>query len=1052
MSATEEQQRVIDAPLLGPHLVDAGAGTGKTFTLVERAVALVASGALEPRNLLVVTFTRAAAVEIASRLEQRFLDRKATGRPTCGTFHQIATALLREFAYDTGTSPDVRAVEDVRARAIFARAFRDLLDGRLGIETSALPLLDRTPVLERNLAGIALRLKNTNVSIDEFEREALEAADDLERMPFGAIVHLTQKGAPRAGWPRPDPALTIKERFNEAARERINIRAVSGLFRHFDGLLDAENLATFGDVLTRATAMFRNFPTITANLRLRWRHAMVDEFQDSNRIQVEFLKALFGDELVPLLVVGDVRQAIYAFNGADPDGIVDFRTMAGCERYPLSVNRRSYKAILDLAHHTLANADAVPAELHNELIAHRGESGATAVRAQLFTGDGALEREADAVAHTAYCLVRDGASPKSIAVLMRSRSRAPLFAAALRRYGLAVQLHGGAGFFGAPEIREVVAWLRLVETPDDIASLVVVLQSAAIGFGDGVVAKLATRRQLADDALVESLDFLSGEERIRIERFRGIARITSTLADVPLADAVRTVAFQSGAEIARIGGEAGELDQVRANLDKLVRLAADFATDRPTARIADFLIELDERAELDDDEAEAELEGDRIALMTVHAAKGLEWDHVFVANVSPLSFPLSGPATRDVVVKLDESRHALAFASSTDGRTPLRWHLATNEVNAVGHVSPQPRDNREEHRLFYVALTRARNSVYVTGRLFGNGVTPSACLTAVRSWLADQGADPLATQLVVDENAAWIQERVPAAIAELQDIGGILLRLEAQLARATAAPPLANRRGPLSYSAIALHDACPRRARYHYVLGIPDLSEEASAIPLEGDHREPSRREPARFGRIVHSVLESVALARIAGHELAVDRYLDAAMEDEECFADATLRSDARRASQIAMLALSDLTPLAAEQRFDIQIDGVALSGYIDLLARDAKGRLTVVDYKTGYTPTDQYAMQFALYREAVGRHHQEAVATLLLRIGAHHARLEAVAPASASDLSAAVASAQAMDSDEPRPGDQCRTCPYALIICDSAPAAFGANDLATKWQRRNTP
>jgi DNA helicase-2/ATP-dependent DNA helicase PcrA len=1034
---TPQQQRVIDAPLVGPHLVDAGAGSGKTFTLVERAAALVESGALEPGNLVVVTFTRAAATDIAGRLEERFAKYRGAGRPTCGTFHQIAASLLREFSYEIGSSPDLRVVDDARARGVFKTTFADLLAGRLAVDTSALPILDRMPVLERNLAGIALRLKNTGTSVDRFEREALAAADALEHLPFGAIIKFTPTGRLAGGkeWPKPNPPLEPAERAAEAERERSNVRAVAALFRRFDALLAAENLLTYGDVLTRAIAMLRAHPAIVATLRARWLHALVDEFQDTNPMQVAFLKALFGEDLRPVLVVGDVRQAIYAFNGADPNGIVAFRDMPGCSPYPLSENRRSYKEILEVAHHALAEANAIPSHLHTPLTAERGAAADRAVRVQLFRDDRSSEREAEAVARMARSLVDDGASPKSIAVLMRSRTKAPLFARALRQVGLAVQLHGGAGFFGAAEIREVVAWLQLVEQPDDVPSLVVALQSAAIGLGDGALAHVAANRELAHAALVASLDALSPEERVRVERFRAIARVAATLADVPLADAVRTIVFESGAEVARLGGDAGDLDQARANLDKFVRLAADFAQDRPTARIADFLVELEERAELDDDEAEAELEGERVAIMTVHASKGLEWKHVFVANVSPQSFPLRGAGGRETVVKFDEGRRALAFAHAVDGRTPLRWLLASLDVDDTdGRLLDTPKDDSEEHRLFYVALTRARDVVYVTGRLSGIQKTPSPCLESVRGWHTNRGLDPKLALLFGEEPALPVALTLPAI--ERLDLAETLRRLGAQIERAALPPAAADRRGTLSYTAIALNEACPRRSRYHYVFGLPDLRDEAAPLPPEDDGREQARFDPARFGRVVHLVLEAIALARIAEREPQIESYLDDALAAENCSGDVTLRAQAQRAVASASAALSEFSPLAAEERFDVEIDGVALGGYIDLVARDSRGRLAVIDYKTGTTPGEHYAEQFALYLHAAGLRYREAADTLLLRIGGESSTFETIEPASPATLAKAIAAASSMASDEPRPGPQCSGCPYAHDVCDAAPVA----------------
>ena len=1035
MSATIEQQRVVDAPLHGPHLVNAGAGTGKTFTLVERAVALVRAKTIRPDELLVVTFTNAAASEIADRLDAGFAPIGAAGRPTCGTFHGIAASLLREFAYVTGGSPDVRAVDDSRARGVFALTFRDLLAGKLHVDTSALPLLERTRELERSLATVALRLKNLGRSVDEFERDALAAADSLEALPFGAVEQRGQKNQILSGWPQPNPPLTAAQRAEEAERERGNVRTVAALFRRFDERLGAEQLLTFGDVLTRTTAMLHAHPEITETLRERWRHAMVDEFQDTNPVQIAFLRALFGDDLRCVLAVGDLRQAIYAFNGADPQGIIRFAELNGCTPYPLTVNRRSYQPILDLAHEALAIARAVPDKLHTQLSAHRGDTDHRAVRVQLFTGDDALQRESDAIARTARALVDAGTSPKQIAVLLRSRSKAQIYADALRRHGLAVQVHGGAGFFDAAEIRELVAWLRLVDAPDDAYSITAALQSAAIGISDGALATLAVSRDLARAALLGPLDEFTVAERTRIERFRTIVRVISTLADVPLADAVRTVISASGTEIARIDGDAGALDQARANLDKFQRLAADLAADRPAARIGDLLIELDERRALDIDEAEAQLEGDRVALMTIHASKGLEWEHVFVANVSPSSFPLQNNSLRDTVVLFDEARRALAFMYSADGRTPLRWLLATLQVDlSSGTVTKRDRDDSEEHRLFYVALTRARDTVYITGRLWGNRLKLSACLQQAFDWIAGRGHANADVALAADDNT---NGSIALPLAETLDQSPVpfVERLEAQLSRELTPPTLPERRGRLSYTAIELHELCPRRARYHYVLGLPDLTDEAFAAvwSSESANYDVARRDPARFGRVVHLVLEKVANARISCEELDIERYLAEAMDDEDCFDDDRIRAAASSAVEAAVSLLSQFKPEFAERKFDITINGVELGGYIDLLARRDDGRLVVIDYKTGNTPSDHYKLQFSLYQEAAAAEFGERAEPLLLRVGEHTAVLEPIAPTDAGVLEQAVAAAQSMESEEPRPGKHCRTCPYAAGACDQA-------------------
>ena len=664
---TDEQRAVVEADLIGPRLVDAGAGTGKTFTLVQRAAALVRRGALRADELLVVTFTKAAATEIADRLE-RELDPADRRRPTCGTFHAIASDLLREYAYDGGTSPDIRVIDDGRARGVFARAFADLMAGRLDVDLGAFPVLDRPKTLERSLAKAVLGLKSRGADVTAYLARAHEAASELEAISFGGVVKMKKNGTgPLADWPKPAPIRDDGERREEAARERRNVAVVAALFAHFQALLDREHLLTFGDVIVRAGAMLRAKPAVTAALRERWKHAIVDEFQDTNDVQTDFLRALFGEELAPVLVVGDVRQAIYEFNGARPQGIVDFRDLAR-ERLPLGTNRRSLQPILDVAYASLAELGGVPEELNAPLNAHRGDAEPTCVRLELFEGAGALEAEAACVAETIAALVGNGAAPSECAVLLRARTRAGVFADALRERGLAVRLVGGVGFFDAPEIREAVAWLRLANDPTDPFAAIAALQSASVGLGDGAVALLARGRDLARGALLDPIPAeLSAAERERLERFRRIAGVVCDLASVPLVAAVRSVIDAAGIEIARVA-EPGRLDQIRANLDKFVRAAVEFAGARPLARIADLVDELRERDELELDLPIAELEGDRVSILTIHGAKGLEWPHVFVADVTARIFPLTNNDAREKVAEFDPVSGALALKHGVDGQ------------------------------------------------------------------------------------------------------------------------------------------------------------------------------------------------------------------------------------------------------------------------------------------------------------------------------------------------------------------------------------------------
>jgi DNA helicase-2/ATP-dependent DNA helicase PcrA len=1024
---TPEQQAVVDVDLQGPWLVDAGAGTGKTYTLVQRARALIERGVLRPSELLVITFTQSAASEVAERLD-RELDASSHDRPACGTFHGIAGALLREFAYDAGTSPEIRQIDDGRARGVFHRAFDELLAGRLDVDLSAFPLLDRTQVLERSLATMAIRLKSDGISFAEAFDRARAATPYLETITFDAINKLLNNGKFSAaqGWPVPTPPRTSDERKREAINERKNITVVAALFESFDRLLDREHLVLYGDVIGRATKMILSHAAIGDTLRKRWKHAIVDEFQDTSAGQIEFLKAIFGDDLVPLLAVGDVRQSIFEFGGARPDNIIEFRKLAR-RSLPLTENRRSVQPILEVAWHTLDSLNGVSKELNTKLVAQRGPRDPSCVRLGIFGGLDALQIEASCIAGTIAELVANGVPPRRCAVLLRAGIRAGIFAKALIERGIAVQLFGGAGFFTAPEIREVIAWLRIANDPTDAYAVTAALQSVAIGLSDGALAHLAREKQLARAALLAEIPAeFARDERERLERFRSIAHIVSRLTATPLVDAVQSVILASGAEVARIANVNSAM-QVLANLEKFTAFAADFAKDRPLALVADLVAELDEREAFELDLPIAEIEGDRVAIMTIHKAKGLEWDHVFVADIKPGIFPGHARGNDDVAI-LDAETGALALKHGIDGRPTMRWWLTKNKHNSSGHwIEPTKASKAEEYRLLYVALTRARDCVYVTARKDRSGKA-STCYTAVGEW-ATETSGSLDPHLIAGDSDSSAPSRVPAIVG-----AQLTLDLWSRLERAAAHDDRpAERLGALSYTAMEAYERCPRRARYHYVFGLPEFADEAPPqyTEVDGEPR-PEARDPARYGRVIHRVLEWIARDRLAGALRPFATLLDEAIEEEEWMPSDADRERAIAAIRSASNYLADYEPLAVEHRFDVTLDGVALGGYIDLIARDPNGAPVLIDYKTGRTAAEHYDLQFALYAYAVREEYSD-VQTRLLRISVNGVAYEAIVPASLDRLRDGIARASVM-ADEPRPGDQCRYCPYAQNPCDAAP------------------
>jgi superfamily I DNA/RNA helicase/RecB family exonuclease len=1051
-----EQQNVVGAPLAGPHLVRAGAGTGKTFTLVERALALTggsaASGAVRPSELLVVTFTNQAASEIADRLTKAFRARGIDEAPVCSTFHSLGSSILREFAVESGLSPDVRAVPNPRARIIFRRAYEELLRGRLAADVSALPILDRNADLELSLAQIALHFRDRGITVDEFEARAVAAAGALRRQTWGQLWRPAKKrNAAQRAEALPKVERTAEERLAEAEREECNVHATAALFRRFYALLREEALATFGDLLVQAARLVRNEPGIAAVLRARWKHALVDEFQDTNPMQIELLRAIFGDGLVPVMAVGDAKQAIYAFNGADPEGIERFAELPGCIAYPLVENRRSVQQILNAAHAFLASQSDEVEEGSKSLplVAIKGAAAEFPLRVQAF-GTGDLDEgrrlEAEAIAAEVERLLAGGAQAREIAILLRGWRRARIYVDALHARGIAAKTHGGVGFLDAPEIRDAIAWLNLILDPADAAATVRVLQSPSCGLSDGTLVALAhgavgLEREAWSEPLPSRLD---AAERSRLQRARSVLRSLGHVVTLPLSHAIAEIVRATGIDLAYAVADPHGAEQTRANLAKLVRLASAFERDRPTARASDFIAEIDERREFDDDEREADFGDDEVAIMTVHAAKGLEWEYVFIANVSPASFPGHGGGLAPCAA-WDERSGALALRYGIDGLTPLRWTMRTPHDPATGERSARADANAEEARLCYVAMTRAKARLYMSG---ANGKESKAAsggtggvtyatsqyLKAVRDWALGQGVsdEQLGFGAGGGEPSAAAQGRAEERALERKDAAREGLHRMLERARSAASASVVLPARVLSYTAIGTYGECPRLARYRYLLRLPDLREE-SATPLwtaEGSDPLAEKLQPATFGSIVHRALELAARARIAGTNAEIEAYVTQAFSEEEREGNPAALERALATVRHGIEKLAPYTPREPELRFDTTIAGIRVGGFIDLLADDPEGRPVVIDYKTGNVADESYRIQLSLYQRVLRDRFSVPLRTAILRLGPDEARFVDLPPIGDAALDAKVQAASHLDDDTPTTGPHCRSCPYAGSLC----------------------
>ena len=619
----EQEQAVRHAG--SPLLIVAGAGSGKTRVLSHRIAYLLATGRARPHEILAITFTNKAAAEMRERIGA--LVGPDSDRMWISTFHSSCVKILRREAPSVGLKSNFSIYDSADSLRLITMVAK-------GLD------LDPKKFAPKAMAHKISALKNELIDDEDF--------------------------AATAGGGEPFTA------------------AVAEVYRGYTQRLRQANAMDFDDLIGQVVNVFRAFPGVADNYRRRFRHVMVDEYQDTNHAQYSLVRELTGpDGHTPggeLTVVGDSDQSIYAFRGADIRNIVEFgKDYPDAETIKLEQNYRSTQNIL-----TAANAVI-------SLNPDRPEK-----RLWTAEGDGAKivgyvgESEQDEARWIAEEILRlndeDGIRPGDVAVFYRTNAQSRSLEEQLMRVDLKYKVVGGTRFYDRKEVKDALAYLRVLVNPEDDINVRRILNEPRRGIGDRAeyaVAALAQRERIA---FLEALR--------RAEEAPGLATrsLKSVASFVKIIDDLAVVAEGSGAaaSLEAVLEQTGYLEMLRKsddpqdesrveNLAELVAVVRDYERDNPEGALGDFLEQVSLVADADSiPDAPTDAEGAEMArqegvvtLMTLHTAKGLEFPVVFLTGMEHGIFPHQ--------------------RSMTD-----------------------PKELAEERRLAYVGLTRARRRLYVT--------------------------------------------------------------------------------------------------------------------------------------------------------------------------------------------------------------------------------------------------------------------------------------------------------------------------------------------------
>jgi len=926
---SDEQAAAAHAGPDGAFLIAAGPGTGKTFTATERFCWLVEQG-VAPERILTVTFNDRAADELRQRITAELgrrrpdLGAQVMDAAWIGTYHGTCARLLDEFAYLVGAPRELRVLDETGQRL-----FESALIARLGSGAaapldpdsfSALGVEDLDDLLRSGLRFV-LKLKGRGIRPEQFHKRATE-------------LH-QQQGATSNG-------ATEGDRAAKAELEAIDVLTL--IYRAYEDDLHANSLRDFDDLILAVIDALERVPEFRARCRDRFRHLIVDEFQDTNRIQLDLIRLLAADGFGNVSAVGDAKQSIYGWRDAEIENI---RTRFPGRRLPLTHNRRSYQEILDCATDFIRRDPDFESE--PPLVATRG-AGATPVTVVMARDS---RTEARTVAETIRRLHRSGRKLSEIAVLSHSVRMLPReFEDELRRQGIPYLTSGGSGFFDRQEIKDVLGLLRLTENPMDDGALVRVMQGPIVRMTDRMLYGLAARRSgrrgmRLRDCLEESRadGFPELDERVAAEATRIVEiadRLGAMRDAMTVADILNRLLEESGyLRWAELRAHRDGSPRALLNLRKVFQIAAFFERDLTLAGIGDFVRHLDQVIDADlpvGEALEPVASTDAVSLLTIHAAKGLEFPVVFLVNLRP-------PRPRDT--------ERLFFDPDGVGFVMKNWrgerhprYVATSPGTPAVKLALG-----ERRRVVYVGLTRARDSLYVTA------TREEESSIEVEVGEHDHFAEILSWALAHPDEAVVVeaeQLELPALESQNGAASGappitdeVLDRYEQVRPRPDAVAPAPETPLELSFSQLHDFEICPVRYRFSRVWGVP-------APPDELLNTAARAASSAELGAAVHAAIA-------AWH--VKDGDLVGLYEGPEAGVDMLARYNAD--------PLSRAVTIAVEVGFNLAVSGARMRGVVDRIATIA-GHTVLIDYKTNATLDDTlleaYRLQLRIYGLAAHR------------------------------------------------------------------------------------
>lgn len=597
----------------GPSLVIAGAGSGKTRVLTYKIAYLLEHG-YEPWSILALTFTNKAANEMKERIAQKVGQERAR-RLWMSTFHSIFAKILRLEAIHIGYEPNFTIYDQSDSKSLVRSIIKEMQ-------------LDEKVYKPSTIAERISSAKSNMLSPAEYTRSA--------------------------------------DRMNGDLRSRVP--STHEIYRRYCERCRQANAMDFDDLLLNTYHLFDEHPDVLARYTERFKYVLVDEFQDTNYVQGCIVWQLTQARR-RVCVVGDDAQSIYSFRGANIDNILGFTKRYGETKiFKLEQNYRSTQNIVNAANSLIAkNSEQIRKNVFSEL-----EQGEPLILCQAYSD---LE-ESEIVANRIQTLRRsEGLAYSDFAILYRTNAQSRTFEEAFRKRSMPYRIYGGLSFYQRKEIKDIIAYFRIICNPHDEEALKRIINYPARGIGETTMKHL---HEAANNAGTSMWKVLTEPESYQLKVNKGTLSKLATFAEMInefIMSLEKKNAYEIAVEIIRRSGISAEIygdntvegKSRQENIEELLNGISEFVSSceeegNPENRLPDFLAEV---SLMSDNESQDDADDEKITLMTIHSAKGLEFNSVFIVGVEENLLPSN---------------------------------MAQNSA----------RELEEERRLFYVAITRAK--------------------------------------------------------------------------------------------------------------------------------------------------------------------------------------------------------------------------------------------------------------------------------------------------------------------------------------------------------